>query len=208
MNEACTESSEALSYIVGAVFSDGCLPTESAQGYPVIFTNTSQTLANRFCDALHDVGLTNARVGSWQKTQSGKDVYRVQVGTRSLYSYLIPIKEDMSKAEALVKAFPYPFLSAYFDCDGTVGHRSDGKPKLVFVGTNEGQMRFVHMILEHVGLHPRLHVYTHPGGYRGVPYTMIQVALMKQGEVKEFLEKACPIKRPKEVTDAQCNEEV
>jgi hypothetical protein len=108
------------------------------------------------------------------------------------------MKMDPQVAAPLVEEFPWPFLSAFYDGDGSYGYIASGV-KAIFNNSNPKLSALVLNTLRILGFNPKLYVVRSTtkavdGKERSV--TMHNVELLRQTEVQRFFREAKPVKMP------------
>jgi intein-encoded DNA endonuclease-like protein len=188
--------SEDLAYIVGVYLSDGWVYAHKHQ-YCIGLESASLEYAERFLKAAQGVGLNTSTIGRRQapKNPDWKHLFRVQLGSKALYDYLRPLKEDPQRVVGLVREYSWKFLSGFFDGDGTVNNLSNGYRVLYFMGTNKAIMDFIAETLGYQGFNPKRYVEERgPTPLVESGCTVYKVALTSKFEIETFLREAKPLK--------------
>jgi hypothetical protein len=186
------EPSAALAYVIGAFLSDGWVSSYPANSqYFVGLESSDIRYLERFLEAAHMIGIKTKYI---QKTRNGvnKQMYRTQANSRALFEMLDGAKTDPERLRPWIEPFPWNFLAAYVDGDGSLA-----SGRISFSFCNERISHLVEDVLELVSLHPKrssscMRTVTPNGNmYDGTEY---KVVMYRQEEIRRFIENTNPLK--------------
>ncbi len=195
-NNVDLSRSASLAYIVGVYLSDGWV-THNSTRYRIGLEAADIRYAERFLAAANAIGIPTQAIS--EVCRPGKyPIYRVVLGSRILYEYLEPLKRTPTTVLGLIRDYPWDFLGAFFDGDGTINHLSNGYRTLIFMGCNGTTLSLIKEVLQDCGFNPRWYtderdsvVPSSTKVYHSIVYKLV---LTRKDEIGQFLRKTHTLK--------------
>jgi len=174
-------SSKALAYILGVLLGDGCVYKDSKWRHVIKLRVTDKAFAESFMRALREIGL-NSRLDIEQRKGYSREVYVVRAFSASFYDFYSSLSlEDIRK---LVSGYELDFVRGFYESEGSIGRRVDGRPRIRITNNDLELLRLVKDFMEDLGI--RCFIYSHSNGRAFV------LEITGRSRVRKFLDMVKP----------------